>query len=195
MFCSSCGADVPSNAKFCPKCGAPNKSYGGAAKNASPGNAAEEVPVQGGGKATPHAAMNAAPSKTAIPGTGINRNMLVGMIGAVLAVFSLFLPFIKSSYFSVNLFDWMKEEYPSDGFTFYIIPIVGSILIVVFHLIKRPKLSIIGILALLFTFAVTFILFDSEGYERQGLSIGFGVWFLLVSIIVCLVAAFMKKRS
>lgn len=181
MFCMNCGAEIQSPAKFCPKCGT---SVNGAS---APSPAPAPVPNQ----AYTYQGQSGGPAKGKKP---YNVYGIVGLGGAALALISTFLPLFTMFGVGVNLYQLMRiSDTGGEAFMLFL-TYIGSGLVVLFHLIRHPKISIVGAVLLIINM-IFFLLIKSTDYTIS-LGIGFWVFVLgIIAVIVGIVGAFVKTNK
>lgn len=215
MFCTKCGAEIQLPAKFCSKCGMPvgeipapapvsGQAYAGPAQ--SPVRAAY-ASAQMPGPAAPARTVPVPPPVSGARPVSKGKvrygaNTLVGILGAFAVYVGMFLACATASAGvagynvteSVSFFELMQE---GDAEFVSIIVLVCIGLVVLFHLVKCPKVSLIGILGMLFGMGI-FIWAVMETKSRAGgfaaISFGIGFWLYVIGIVVCMIGAFLKKN-
>lgn len=204
MFCTKCGAEIQLPAKFCSKCGTPveetpapapvsGQAYAGPAQ--SP---VRPVPVPPPASGVHPAAAPAASKCKVIYGV----NTLTGILGAFAVYIGMFLACATASASvmgysaseSVSFFELMQEG-EAEFVSIIVLVCIG--LVVLFQLVKCPKVSLIGVLGMLFGMGI-FIWAVMETKSRAGgfatISFGIGFWLYVIGIVVCVVGAFLKKN-
>lgn len=130
-------------------------------------------------------------------------NTLVGIIGAFAVFVSLFLPCATASVsafsFSVDVDSISFIELMREGDAAFVsIAVLVSIgLAVLFQMVKCPKISLIGVLGMLFGMGIL-VWAISETKSGAGgwasVSYGIGFWIYIVGMVLCVVGAFLKKK-
>ena len=173
MFCSKCGSEIQANEKFCPRCGAPNETF------------RPDVPQ------TPRSAGGRDSSS---PGKSASVNV-IGPVSSVIALISLFLPFLTASALgfsqSVNFFELMSE---ADADIMNVIAVICILWIALTHLLRHPKISLIGAIGLVASLILVCVLY-SDINDFGIVSFGFGFWLFFAATVACIAAPFIKLRN
>ncbi len=203
MLCKNCGAQVPDNAKFCPKCGMRVEPV----QQPGPGPARQTEPGTGQGT-----------------GTGRNKKTwfgadnIVGIIATILMLLVMVVPFVSVNYVigseSFTLFQALDlTELLSDSqgleTLFIILFVVFILLFIIFKFAGRNRiLSTIGCVGSWALFAACIILIiitnnsvnaSLENYLNMNFSynllyIGFGFYVWIVGGILEVVSLVLDKR-
>lgn len=224
MFCTKCGAEIQPPAKFCPKCGTPID--GAAAPNPAPAqnpapNPVYTAPVQNPAQNSTYAApvqnpapnpVYAAPAQNPVPnpvyaahGTArkgkvqYGANTLVGVIGAFAVFIGMFLDFLTASAAGILSESISFVSLMAEGEASFVSMIVFVCIawVVLFHLLKCPKVSLVGVLGMIFGIVITMWAFEETKPNFGGLvkfSYGIGFWLYVGGLLACIVAAFIKKK-
>lgn len=197
MFCTKCGAEIQAPAKFCPKCGTPVE---GAAPASNPAPAQNPAP----GTAYRAAAPNPAPVYTAPAAAPKGKvkfgvNTLLGIIGAFMAFIGMFTPFLTATVSMLGMSQSQSATYvelmEEGDAPFMTMLALGCLAwVVLFHLLKMPKVSLIGVAGLIFGIVVIIAAYADVTVYGARLSYSIGFWIHAAGIIVCIVAAFLKKN-
>lgn len=217
MFCVKCGAEIQLPAKFCSKCGAPVEETPAPAPGPAPVYPAG-APMPGPSPVRPAGAPmpGSVPVPPPMPGvcpppvSGAKKgkvrygaNTLVGILGAFAVFLSMFLPcaIAKVQAFgysvgsdSVSFIQLMRE---GEAAFVSIVVFVCIALVVLFHMVKCPRVSLVGILGMLFGIGLMIWAIEETKSRAGGfatVSYGPGIWLYAIGIIVCLAGAVMRKR-
>lgn len=198
MFCTKCGAEIQLPAKFCSKCGTPVEETPATGQ-------AYAAPAQSPVRPVPPPASGVYPVTAPTASKGKVRygaNTLVGILGAFAVYIGMFLACATASASvmgysaseSVSFFELMWEG--EAGFV-SIIVLVCIGLVVFFQLVKCPKVSLIGVLGMLFGMGI-FMWAVMETKSRTGgfatISYGIGFWIYAIGTVICVIGAFLKKN-
>ncbi len=130
-------------------------------------------------------------------------NTLVGILGAFAVFLSMFLPCAtaKVGAFglsieadSVSFIELMRE---GDAAFVSIVVLAGIGLAVLFQMVKCPKVSLVGVLAMLFGMGIlVYAIMETRSGASGWASISFGIgfWLYLAGMVLCIVGAFLKKN-
>lgn len=130
MFCKSCGRNNPDGAFTCIGCGAPlGQDAAGAPGMGTPGMSAPGVgaPIQNPYPTAPNAYV---PAAFAAP-TSTKKLNIIGIIGAIIAFISVFLPYATVSFMGISQSVSLQSAGGADRFIVMAAAVVGLVLSVI----------------------------------------------------------------
>ncbi len=197
MNCPRCGTALQPGQRVCPNCGAQvpmQQRPPGQRPQARPGTPnGQRAPARPQGGYPPRTGYQqppAAPMPAAAPSRGITIDIsigsIVGMVGAVAAIVSLFLPWISIGENSMSFFDMIDES----GVNFInIILILDAAMIIVCCLLGKRNAVLAPALPMLW---IVIAIFDQMD-ENSALSFGFYIF--AVGAVASVVSVFLPGRK
>lgn len=169
MFCTKCGKELPDGTGFCPSCGAQ---------------------------------LNNAESSNEINKQAFNvkeTHNILAIIGAVLTVLGLFLPYRKVSVLGTIIS--MSQMQASQEDTIFGIIVIGMVLLAMWLMYKQKNIGYMTISVILALLGV-FMLFGDDAYlkgelgdYRYFVSHGIGFYFMIMGPIVMVAAGIIKAMK
>lgn len=175
MFCTGCGNQLPEEANVCPNCGKPVEG-------------AKKVDING---ALNNVAGDFKKSVNSAKG-GMGLPLILGLAGAVVALISLFLPFVTVSIFGYS----QSVSLIQSGF-WGILAIVCVVAAGVCAFLNGGKLALFGLIASAVGLLDEIIQIISVKSNQLGsmYSVGIGAWLGIIGFIVAAVGCFMLMKN
>lgn len=182
---------------------APNPAQSAPARAQTPNPAA---PGQNGARGVPVPPMAAVAQQAPARPKGkvvYGVNTLIGILGAFAVFVSMFLSCAtaKVGAFgfsieadSVSFIELMRE---GDAAFVSVAVLVSIGLVVLFQMVKCPKVSLIGVLGMIFGMVILVYAIAETRSGASGwasISFGIGFWIYLAGMVLCIVGAFLKKN-
>ena len=203
MYCIYCGKEISENAAFCPNCGSKNEA------DPRPSRAAELKPS----RAAELAALARQWKPVFTPGTiGVKEGNAIGLIAALTALISLFLPWVRYSGYlyseNYNYFEFLQLLKSDDvyligsgeAFKVGLFAVAGIIIIAACRFTGHHFIAFIGDALLLAgaRFEISCLNFIQEEADYFGsikLKAGFSVMLIAVVIDVAAAAVMLYRRK
>lgn len=117
------------------------------------------------------------------------KTVLIALAAAVVCFITRWLPWFTYGSYSMSMAGAIAEK-PSYFAGVTLMHTVGVLWLLVFFLTNHPKLSIIGVLPLIFLWMS--MLFTASDYD---MGVGFGAYVYILTVVVCIAMAFATKKT
>ena len=175
MFCTGCGNQLPDGANVCPNCG-------------KPVDGTKKVDING---ALNNVAGDFKKSVNSAKG-GMGLPIILGLAGAVVALISVFLPFVTVSIFGYS----QSVSLIQSGF-WGILALVCAVAAGAFAFLNGGKLSLFGLIVSAVGVLVEIIEIISIKSNQLGsmYSVGIGAWLGIIGFAVAAVGCFLLMKN